>query len=165
MPTVKCILCSQDFYAKPSHIKLGWGKYCSVACRTKAQLKGKTVSCFICSKEVYRSLKDFRNSKSQKFFCSKTCQTIWRNRILYSGANHVNWKHGESAYRRILKSSNKEEICTLCRIDDSRVIIVHHIDKNRKNNNIENLIWLCQNCHYLVHHYSEAQARLMNEIM
>jgi len=39
-------------------------------------------------------------------------------------------------------------------------LIVHHIDKNRNNNGIENLIWLCQNCHYLVHHYTDDRKRL-----
>ena len=164
MPNVKCLICGKEFYVKPSHQKLGWGKYCSAFCRTKSQLNGKTVQCFICDKNVYRSLKDLRSSKSQKFFCGKKCQTIWRNSVLYSGINHVNWKHGKSAYRRILRSTGKKEICTLCRIDDVRIIIVHHIDKDRENNTIENLIWLCQNCHYLVHHFNEAQARLRNKV-
>ncbi len=160
MPIQACLVCKSSFYAKPSHIAKGWGKYCSTICRTKSQYKGKRVNCFICNKEVYRSLKDLRSSKSKKFFCSKTCQTIWRNTILFTGENHANWKHGKSAYRRILRSTGKEEICVLCRLDNARVLIVHHIDKNRNNNGIENLIWLCQNCHYLVHHYTDDRKRL-----
>jgi predicted HNH restriction endonuclease len=27
------------------------------------------------------------------------------------------------------------------------------VDKNRKNNKIKNLIWLCRNCHFLIHNY------------
>lgn len=160
MPLVRCLICSTEFYVKPSHRLKGWGKYCSAACRTQSQFKGKNVNCFICNKQIYRSPKDLRSSNSGKYFCSKTCQTIWRNTILYSGENHINWKYGESAYRRILKSTGTEQMCMLCKTNDIRILIVHHKDKNRRNNNIMNLIWLCHNCHYLVHHYSKEQNRL-----
>ncbi len=155
-----CSVCRKVFYAKPSHLKRSWGKYCSITCRTRSQFKGKLVKCFTCGKEIYRSLKDLRSSISGNYFCSRSCQTIWRNKILFSAENHANWKFGKSAYRRILDSTGREKICTLCKIKDTRVLIVHHIDKNRENNNVKNLTWLCQNCHSLVHHYAEAQNRL-----
>lgn len=164
MPVLKCLICAREFYVKPSHQKRGWGKYCSVSCRAKSQFRGKFVNCFICNLQIYRSPKDLRNSQSKKFFCSKTCQTIWRNTILFSGENSTNWKHGKSAYRRILQRTKKEQICTLCKTDDKRILIVHHKDKNRYNNNVENLIWLCHNCHYLIHHYSNDQKRLNTQM-
>lgn len=99
-------------------------------------------------------------SKSKKFFCSKTCQTIWRNKIVFIGENHANWKFGESAYRRILAADGKDRICKLCATDDKRILIVHHQDKNRRNNKIENLAWLCHNCHYLVHHFEGTKDKL-----
>lgn len=160
MPVTFCLTCKKEFYVKPSHLKRGWGKYCSINCRTKGQLIGKFFECFICKKEVYRSPLGIKKSQSGNYFCSKRCQTIWRNSILFTGENHSNWKYGESAYRHILEKEGTEKICVLCKISDKRVIIVHHIDKNRKNNNISNLIWLCNNCHYLVHHYNEAKERL-----
>ena len=156
--------CKSSFYVKPNHQKKGWGKYCSILCRAKAQVKGKIILCAICNKQVYRSPKEIRSSESGKFFCSKSCQTIWRNTILYSGENHFNWKYGESAYRRILRAAGYKEICKLCNTDDKRILIVHHRDKNRKNNKVSNLIWLCHNCHYLVHHFVEEQNKL-NVIM
>ena len=164
MPVVECLVCAVEFYAKPSHQKKGWGKYCSITCRTRSQFTGKQVHCFICRKAIYRSLKDLRSSKSGNFFCNKTCQTIWRNTILFTGENHINWKHGRSAYRRILKSTGSVQICALCKTDDKRLLIVHHIDKNRTNNNVNNLKWLCHNFHYFVHHYDEARSRLMTLI-
>ena len=164
MANAKCLVCKTEFYIKPSHQKKGWGKYCSISCRTKSQFKGKYLNCFICSKEIYRSPKDLKNSNSGKFFCSKSCQTVWRNKVLFVGKNHSNWKHGISAYRRILKATEKEQICTLCRTGDIRVLIVHHKDKNRKNNTIDNLVWLCHNCHYLVHHFDNEQVRFNNMV-
>lgn len=165
MPNVKCLVCTTEFYIKPSHQKRGWGKYCSIACRTKSQFKGKYTNCFICDKKIYRSPRDFKNSDSGNFFCSKSCQTIWRNKILFIGENHSNWKDGKSVYRRILKATGKEQLCTLCKIDDTRVLVVHHRDKDRKNNTIANLIWLCHNCHYLVHHDTSEQKRLDNMVV
>ncbi len=163
MPIVACLICKIDFYVKPSQQKRGWGKFCSINCRSRSQYKGKDVRCFICNKEIYRAPKDLKNSKSNKFFCGKSCQTIWRNQILFSGENHANWKHGRSAYRRILKASGKVQICNLCGIKDIRVLAVHHKDKNRKNNAVGNLIWLCHNCHYLIHHYINELDKLIKQ--
>jgi len=160
MPIVKCLICSKKFYVKPNHQLLGWGKFCSIECRSKAQLKGKTVECFMCLKKIYRSPADLSASKSNNFFCSKSCQTIWRNKIVFIGENHPNWKTGIQAYQRILKASNKRQLCTLCNTTDKRILAVHHINQNRHDNRVENLTWLCHNCHFLVHHYSDEKNRL-----
>ena len=154
MVIVKCRICEKEFYVKPSHQKIGWGKYCSIICRSKAQFRGKFVICSICSKQVYRSPKALEHSKSGKFFCGKSCQTKWRNSV-YSGENHYLWRGGEWVYREKLIKSGKKMVCEKCGLEDKRVIIAHHIDKNRKNTNLSNLVWLCQNCHWLVHNYNE----------
>jgi hypothetical protein len=67
--------------------------------------------------------------------------------------NHGNWSNGQATYRDRLKKSKQKRECQKCGIADKRVLIVHHKDKNRSNNEIENLTWLCCNCHYLVHHH------------
>jgi predicted HNH restriction endonuclease len=46
-------------------------------------------------------------------------------------------------------------VCVLCKVSDKRILAVHHKDNNRKNNKVENLVWLCHNCHILVHHFGE----------
>lgn len=150
MPQVKCKICQKEFYVKPSHKKLGWGKYCSIKCGSLGKRKGKFVICEICGQETWKQPKALKISKSGKFFCGKKCQTIWRNKH-YVGKLHSNWQGGEFTYYRVMKESNISPKCKLCGIDDKRVLIIHHKDCNRKNYNIENLIWLCRNCHYLVH--------------
>jgi hypothetical protein len=159
MPYVECRICSKEFYIKPSHYKIGWGKYCSIACRSKAQNKGKMVKCAVCEKEIYRSPGALKHSISGKSFCSKSCQTIWRN-ITNTGNKNNNWKNGERAYRSIIKRSGKRQICYLCRTNDTRVLMVHHKDNDRTNNRLDNLIWLCCNCHYLAHHYKEINVKI-----
>lgn len=156
MPTnnVKCKICNKGFYAKPNWIKNGHGKYCSMACKRESQKNGKVVKCFECGEETYKRGRALALSKSGKFFCGKSCQTIWRNQA-FKGSLHGNWKGGEHVqYRKILSKNKIKPVCKVCKTEDDRVLCVHHIDRNRKNNDISNLVWVCRNCHYLVHYYS-----------
>lgn len=156
MPKIPCKICNQIFYVKPSHQKLGWGKYCSTICRSKAQLNGINVICYICSKEIYRSKARQKKSLSGKYFCSKSCQTKWRNGY-FIGDKHPNWSGGTSVYRHILKKNGKSPVCVKCGLNDERILSVHHLDHDRQNNNISNLVWICLNCHFLVHHDKEVE--------
>ena len=156
MPLVrKCKVCKKEFKTKPYWVKIGGGKYCSKWCHYQGLKTGKTIVCFICKKEAYKSIKNLGRSKSKKYFCSKSCQAIWRNSIVYIGENHPNWRGGESTYKNILLRTKILPICSKCRTKDKRVLAVHHLDRNRKNNKVENLIWLCHNCHHLIHYYPQ----------
>lgn len=153
MPFVNCRICKKEFYIKPSHLKLGYGKYCSRKCSNIGVRTGKIVICDICGKSIWRTPRAFDQSKSGKFFCSKSCQTLWRNKF-YSGERHPNWKGGEhQEYRRRLLETGEKLECEVCGNNDIRVLIVHHIDKSRSNNEVKNLVWLCMNCHFLVHYH------------
>jgi hypothetical protein len=151
VPIVLCGICGKNFYVKPSHQKLGWGKYCSKSCRSKAQFNGSGTKCYICGKNIYRTLAQLKNSASGKYFCSKSCQTKWRNGY-FIGEKHANWIDGSSAYRRILKSYKKIPKCSRCGVTDQRILNAHHLDHNRQNNLKSNLVWVCLNCHFLIHH-------------
>ncbi len=164
MPIVKCAKCSKEFKVKPSWLKNGYGKYCSTDCQHAAARKGMVVVCFICGKKVYKTAKALKGSKSGNFFCNKSCQTRWRN-CEYSQDKHPNWKTGKHSYRSVLPRYNVPKICTLCQTTDERVLAVHHIDENRNNNSIENLAWLCHNCHHLVHHHPKERERFMATIV
>jgi len=159
MALTKCQICSKEFYIKPSHLKLGWGKFCSIKCRSIAQLKGKIVKCFICGKKVYRSPQLLSRSKSNNFFCSKSCQTLWRNKQYIEDKNK-NWVNGRKSYRKILLRNEIKPVCKLCKITDERVLIAHHLDHDRENNNLKNLIWLYLNCHYLIHNFKDFENNL-----
>lgn len=153
---VNCKHCGNQFTAKPSHVSRGFGKFCSRTCSSLSQRTGKQVACHVCGSVVYRIPKDLSQSKSGKFFCNKHCQTVWRNQ-LYIGEKHANWIHGRAAYRSVLSRAKMQRICVLCKTSDARVLAVHHIDRDRANNTLKNLAWLCHNCHFLVHHYDVGQ--------
>jgi 5-methylcytosine-specific restriction endonuclease McrA len=158
MPSVFCKNCQKAFYAKPSWIKNGEGIYCSRVCQSAGRRRGVVILCFVCGKEKYKQKKALDRSKSGYYFCSKACSLVWHNSE-FKEQKHGNWKHGTFAYRRILERSHRPAQCVLCTISDTDILLVHHIDKNRKNNHLENLAWLCHNCHHLVHNYKEPETR------
>lgn len=47
------------------------------------------------------------------------------------------------------KLKKKHTSCTLCK--SNKYLDIHHIDKNRRNNSVKNLIILCRSCHRRVH--------------
>lgn len=151
MVNTVCAVCENKFYAKPSHKLKGWGKYCTKKCQYAGQRTGKFIVCGTCGKDTYKNKTSTNRSKSGNYFCSKSCQTIWRN-SQYTGQKHMNWKTGKASYRLALARTGQKQFCRKCKLTDKRVLAVHHKDKNRDNNNLSNLMWLCHNCHYLVHH-------------
>lgn len=153
MIEVNCKNCKKVFHAKPSWIKNGYGKYCSTKCRQEGQKNGGLFDCHVCKTSVYRSKTGQSKSKSNKYFCSKSCQTLWRNSEVNIGKNHPNWTTGQSSYRERLRRSNRIQECKRCKTSDVRLLSVHHKDRNRDNNNLKNLIFLCHNCHFLIHKY------------
>ena len=155
MPIRKCKICGREFYVKPSRLKRGEGKFCSKKCQFEGQKKGKFVNCEVCGKKIWKRLHELKHSKSGKFFCSKSCQTKWRNKI-FSGPKHPFWEGGIRVYRKILIENGIKPVCARYGLKDERVLTVHHLDRNRKNNSVKNLVWLCLNCHYLVHRYNES---------
>ncbi len=155
MPHVPCLQCQSVFYARPSLRSAGQGTYCSRTCHHEAMRRGISTRCAVCGKEVHRSPVDVQRSKSGKFFCGKSCQTVWRNKR-YAGEKHLQWKGGaHRQYRNVLAATETLRVCTRCGCNDVRVLVVHHLDRDRRHNSVDNLVWLCQNCHYLIHHDRE----------
>lgn len=161
MATSICRKCKKEFYVKPSRLKKGFGIYCTRKCSDYGRKTGKYVKCCVCKTKVYKELNDLNKSLSKKYFCTRKCHLKLLSSIKV-GKNHPNWKYGEFTYKRILKNSSIDKKCVLCKKDDKRILIVHHIDKNRKNNKVNNLSWLCYNCHYLVHHYNNVEREFID---
>ena len=159
MKALTCDYCGKKFYRKFSQIMIAKKHYCSSECQHADRKKGKFVKCEHCGNIVYKSLKDINRSKNNKFFCTITCRNIWYGERSRRD-KHPNWKGGESSYKEVMRRHDPEQKCFLCKVTDSRVLAVHHIDQNRKNNDIANLLWLCHNCHFLVHHYSREKNKL-----
>lgn len=79
--------------------------------------------------------------------CSKECS--YKN----MAKNMLKDKPGGATQAIVwFRRRNLANQCTLCNYDEyPEILVVHHIDENRHNNNLDNLKILCPNCHALQH--------------
>ena len=84
-------------------------------------------------------------SQAKGLYCSNKCQGEHKNIELMEKG-----KASKEAALTYLKN-NVEYKCSCCGINDwqgkSITLQIEHIDGNPKNNTIENVCWLCPNCH------------------
>jgi hypothetical protein len=120
-----CKLCGKEFITRRSQLKRGRGKYCSKKCYGKAT-----------------GTRMMGNNKMG-------------SKISFRNKNNPNWQGGISRlpYSEEFDNYLKEKIrerdgykCRLCgvpQIECNRKLTIHHIDYDKKNCNINNLITLC----------------------
>ena len=115
------------------------------------------IKCAYCGKEFERLTSRLVNSKSGLYFCCREHKDLAQK--LESGeqfeairpehfGSYVDGATSNSAYRRSAFYVYPHK-CAICGWDeDEDILQVHHIDENRKNGKIENLIILCPTCHW-----------------
>ncbi len=114
-------------------------------------------------KEKYKNDKNIKcgfnekNSPSKKIKNRKKASIrMKKNNPMYllKGEKHPHWNNGSSFepysvdWTKTLKRSIKERDkfrCHICGSDNK--LMVHHIDYNKKNCNLDNLVTLCNSCH------------------
>ena len=101
------------------------------------ECKYTELTCDYCHKKFKR----LKSEVSENYnFCSKTCGNRFKNKAL------TNWTNS-CDYRRNAFNAYPHQ-CAVCGWDeDERILEVHHIDENRNNNDLTNLIILCPICH------------------
>lgn len=135
--TTVCAICQTEF----THIasRANKAKYCSQKCYNKAQNEKGTVQyeCAHCHTV-------FLDSPSHKRkYCSRAC---------INKASKERWNPAFSTVRNIMLKRNMLSHCNRCGYKEHPNILgVHHRDRNRRNNSLENLEVLCPNCHSLEH--------------
>jgi hypothetical protein len=151
-PNTTCSICGGAIYRRPSQ-RGKMGSYCSqkcygIACR-------KVIPCVICGNKILSGL----NKKT----CSDQCLKQLMSRVMSESRNShpeltpIHNLRGIRAIRRRLIGLNKN--CKMCKCADERVLVVHHVNKNRQDNRIENLDLLCANCHAIVHYKDREKRR------
>jgi len=100
-----------------------------------------SVSCDCCEKDFFVEEREYLFPSKKKYFCSRKCA----NSV---GGKAKRDKYGLTAYTSIAKEYYEEK-CIVCGFDE--IVEVHHIDENRSNNDVKNLVFLCPNHHYLLH--------------
>ena len=115
--------------------------YCSVACSSPDR-KIHTI-CEKCGINTEKTRSDLAKY-SGKAYCSRSCANSVNNKQRMR-ENHPNWKGG--SYR---KKANIQ-CCEECSENRYFLLVVHHLDGDRDNNNPLNLVTLCYNCHAIYH--------------
>jgi 5-methylcytosine-specific restriction endonuclease McrA len=153
-----CNWCGAEFYVYQSQIKRGGGKFCSNSCKAS-----------------------FRNTTDNPAWRPEVRRKISLNHADVSGKNNPmygksgvlspSYIDGRSSISgdiwRKIAFLNKPRRCEICgKEDESRRIHVHHKDKNRDNNDLENLQVVCVECHNTLHPKSrDSLGRFIKEVI
>lgn len=148
---VVCDYCGKEFLRVNHKIGKTEKCYCSYECCSLSNVKRIKLICHNCGKEFERLPGKIGKSKSGLSFCSNECKN--QACSLDGGCSDIQPEHyGTSTveYRNRMKKE-LEQGCANCGEQTRYLLDVHHIDKDRLNNEKENLIVLCKNCHKREH--------------
>jgi len=148
-----CEVCEKSFSIptrflsrKDDHIK---HKYCSKICSSFARRKRVIVTRLVCNKAIERTESKLRKSKHGLHFCSRACKDKAQRIDGIRAMHPPHYGDGKCDYRRRAIEYYGCK-CAVCDITEIGMLDVHHIDEDRANNAIDNLIVLCANHHVLV---------------
>jgi len=145
-PNTNCSICGKSIYKRPSQIQLNHGKvYCGMTCYGVACRKEKP--CIICGKLILAGL----NKKT----CSRGCANKLRIGIKYR-QNKPRDKVNTYKQLKIRLLKLRGNVCERCGYNKLEILQVHHKDKNRDNNALENLELICPNCHFEKHYLEKS---------
>ena len=152
-------------------------KVCSAATKLKMSLshKGRVVT-----EETKRKIgkgnsianKGKKLKDIHKVDC--TCSFCKSKRGELKGKNSYNYIEGlDRKYPLTFDSTLKEQIrtrdaytcqeCGFIQLEDGRLLDIHHIDYDKNNNNEDNLITLCRNCHVKTNYNREHWENYFNK--
>jgi hypothetical protein len=140
-PNKKCLQCEKGFYARPSALKRGEGKYCSVKCYFIASNKQSypyNKTCLLCGQTF--EIKEYRYRRRK--FCSQSCAAKYSN----SKRKGIKYNNSDSFRDHLLKKYGHK--CMYCNY--SNLVDAHHIHQRSEggsHNADENGILLCPNHH------------------
>lgn len=143
-PNTKCSVCSEPIYRRPSERNNG-KVFCSSSCCGISNRKESP--CIICGNLILASL--------HKKTCSRACANKNRAGMKYklSLPRKNNVKNQRALKIRLIAIKGKK--CERCGYNKLEVLQVHHKDRNRENNDLNNLELVCPNCHF-EEHYSKS---------
>lgn len=138
-PNTNCVVCNKPIYRRPVEIKRG-KVFCSSICYGISQRK--EIPCLVCGKLMLTGL----NKKT----CSRSCANKHRAGIKYKiGRPRDKARTFRTIKLRLLEERGSR--CARCAYNKYEILQVHHKDRNRNNNKLDNLELICPNCHYEEH--------------
>lgn len=145
-PNINCVVCSKPIYRRPVEIQRNEGQvFCSMACYGASCRKESP--CVICGKPILSGL----NKKT----CSRGCANTNRVVIKYK-LNRPRDKVFSQRALKIRMLNDRDKHCERCGYNKYEVLQVHHKDRDRNNNNVDNLELICPNCHCEEHYLKKS---------
>jgi len=112
--------------------------------------------------------------EDQKLKIGNASRKMWARGVfdnVHKGKSNYKWRGGvEQSYPKEFNNELKlvikdrdNYICQICheKLSNNRRAQVHHIDGNRSNNELDNLILLCSSCHHAIHSPSSKDEAIM----
>lgn len=134
---IKCKKHNYEFETKWANVrKDNKAHYVCPFCKFE---KARTeVECAYCHKKFFTLTRKMNRSKTGNHYCCREHQDLAK---ITTGTSSF-WYYRKNAFK------NYPHECAICKWnEDDDVLEVHHIDENRQNNEIDNLIILCPTCH------------------
>jgi len=153
---IQCDQCSGLFLTRLNSTS----RYCSRKCSQDSKKRRILIECYSCKLMFEKPKSKFENSSKHNFhFCSRKCKEFsqsLKGNCLEIRPPHYGNGAGALSYRKLAfeNYSNKCNRCGYNKILD--VLQVHHIDRNRDNNKLENLEILCPTCHMEEHYITNS---------
>ncbi len=171
---INCKNCNISFYV-PKH-RIHTAMYCSRRCKAKFNLIKVKTNCHICNNEFehiesrcnkakYCSRQCYyiaMSKKGSKEYTCKHCSKKFhdapsKNRIYCSRecSNKETLSEFKPSFQTVRKSMlrrNMLDKCESCGYSEHKEILgIHHKNRNRNDNSLNNLMILCPNCHSIEH--------------
>jgi hypothetical protein len=149
-----CLHCKNEFLRAKKGKRTR--KFCSKECFNNFRINQIELTCHSCGRNYTRPpSKAYGRSKNNVSFCSNECKFSMQTLDCPDAPalpSHYGKSDGRGAnYRK--RASIKSKIMIGCGCGEKReyLLVIHHIDGNRTNNQQENLECVCANCHIIRH--------------
>jgi hypothetical protein len=149
---MSCDFCKKEFWKPFRFVKEGCN-FCSKECSSnyKSLINTIEINCATCGQIKRITKSHSRNSKSGLYFCNRKCKEKAQRIGGIKEIQPLHYGNGHSEYRK-KAIEHYGSFCELCGWKEYiQALEVHHIDKNRKNGDLTNLIVLCPNHHTILH--------------
>jgi hypothetical protein len=123
-----------------------------VACARISRRNRVIIICDWCGKEKEKPASHKNKGKHGYNFCSRRCKDNAQRLGGIEDIHPPHYGHTKEKYPHRAQFSEEEMICNRCGYNEFiSCVDIHHIDFNPDNNDKDNLIPLCSNCHRALH--------------
>lgn len=151
---LKCHNCNTKFLRSKSKAVRSKRHFCSSSCFSEKLNSQVKLKCGICGTSFMRKKSNLNKGKHGENFCTRKCKNIAQRHG--SGSKVVPAQYtGKWAYRTkaLRELGSSCEVCKQFKFEGQiwqkrlDILEVHHIDKDRRNNALNNLMVICP-CHH-----------------